>query len=187
MSAAIDISNQDAAGRCWVVGSGVEGNYVAAMAAQVDKTGLELMKYLPEPDRDVVLPGGDTFFNGGSGANDVNDAGDIVGGADVYDPDLANHEFRIYQPALWINDGTGEFEYQHLPLLAGDNHGEASGINNSRYAVGYTGVFVPSSGLVTQSAVLWDPVQGAMRSERSTARRIHLGISKGPMTSMTTM
>ncbi len=83
-------------------------------------------------------------FVGGTHTAALNDAGDIVGFAEAYEPEFTRFAFR------W-SPRTGTFE--DIGLLLGDLFAEASDINNQKQVVGYSDGMRGSEFLTR--AVLW--------------------------------
>jgi uncharacterized membrane protein len=83
-------------------------------------------------------------FAGATIAAGLNDAGDIVGFAEGFDPEFTRFAFR------W-SPRTGAFE--DIGLLLGDLFAEANDINNQRLVVGYSDG-IHGSEFLTR-AVLW--------------------------------
>ncbi len=114
------VSNVDASGIVTVAGSGAEFGYANAAYARVNVKERKVIAsaLLPEPTDGTPA---DT----GSGANDANAAGVIVGFVDMSGA----------VPVRWIPKGAG-YECKLLPVLAGDDNANILAINEAGTMVG---------------------------------------------------
>lgn len=140
---AYDVTDMDQNGFVIVAGEAAEGAYVSAAVARVHVASKSVVSFLlPEPTDGMSLDAASNAYN-------VNQAGTIVGAANVFEGALDNNH-RVSKPCRWLPDGNG-YRHQQLPLLVGHNDGEVRNIHELGWMIGIGTLNV------TGSAAIWSP------------------------------